>query len=517
MRYGLYIRNRASAPNSFLLPIVVLTPLEPLLMWSLRILCPTVLALFMANSVAQADVKLPAIIGDNMVLQQGNELPFWGWAEPGEQVIVTVGGKPVMTTAGPDGRWSLRLPPISKFGAVDVTVAGKNAITLKNVIVGDVWICSGQSNMQWRVLESTGAKEEIAAAKFPSIRLFQVERQTALEPQADVSGRWVECSPESVGEFSAVGYFFGSELHRRLNNRPMGLIEAAYGGCGAESWVSDATLKADPIYAQLLEKTAQDNKDPSRANTPNRATVLYNGVIAPLQPFAIKGAVWYQGEQNATRAHQYRTLFPAMIEDWRRTWGQGDFPFLFVQLPNYIPDKSKPDHPAEPEASAWAELRDAQRQALLAPNTGMAVTIDLGDPREIHPKNKQEVGRRLARQALSVAYGQSLLSAGPLYRSITIAGNEAHLQFYHVGSGLVARGGELKGFAIAGADQKFVWAKATIVGSKIVVSSDQVPQPVAVRYAWADNPDCNLYNKEGYPASPFRTDDWPGITFNVQK
>lgn len=497
--------------------MVVFTPLESSLMWSLRILCPTVLALFILNSVAHADVKLPAIIGDNMVLQLGNELPFWGWAEAGEQVTVTVGGKPVMATAGADGRWALRVPPISKVGAIDVTVAGKNSIALKNVIVGDVWICSGQSNMQWRVLESTGAKEEIAAAKYPAIRLFQVERQTALEPQADVSGRWVECSPESVGEFSAVGYFFGSELHRRLNNRPMGLIEAAYGGCGAESWVSDATLKADPIYAQLLEKTAQDNKDPSRANTPNRATVLYNGVIAPLQPFAIKGAVWYQGEQNATRAHQYRTLFPAMIEDWRRTWGQGDFPFLFVQLPNYIPDKSKPDHPAEPEASAWAELRDAQRQTLLAPNTGMAVTIDLGDPREIHPKNKHEVGRRLARQALSVAYGQSLLSAGPLYRSITIAGHEAHLQFYHVGSGLVARGGDLKGFAIAGADQKFVWAKATIVGSKIVVSSDQVPQPVAVRYAWADNPDCNLYNKEGYPASPFRTDDWPGITFNVQK
>jgi len=486
-------------------------------MWSLRTISLTVLALFAANSVGHADVKLPAIIGDNMVLQQGYELPFWGWAEAGEQVTVTVGGKPVMATAGADGRWALRAPAVSKLGPVEVVVAGKNSITLKNVIVGDVWICSGQSNMQWRLLESIGAKEEIAAAKFPSIRLFQVERQTALEPQTDVSGRWVECSPESVGEFSAVGYFFGSELHRRLNNRPMGLIEAAYGGCGAESWVSDATLKADPVYAQLLEKTAQDNKDPSRANTPNRATVLYNGVIAPLQPFAIKGAIWYQGEQNATRAHQYRTLFPALIEDWRRTWGQGDFPFLFVQLPNYIPDKSKPDHPAEPEASAWAELRDAQRQALLAPNTGMAVTIDLGDPREIHPKNKQEVGRRLARQALSVAYGNSLLSSGPLYRSMTIAGNEVHLQFYHVGSGLMARGGDLKGFAIAGADQKFVWAKATIVGNKIVVTSDQIPHPVAVRYAWADNPECNLYNKEGYPASPFRTDDWPGITFNVQK
>lgn len=486
-------------------------------MCSLRTFCLAVVVLLAGDGVARADVKLPAVISDHMVLQQGHELPIWGWAEAGEQVSVTIAGKTVMATAGADGRWSVRCPAITRFGVVEVVIAGKNSIALKDVLVGDVWVCSGQSNMQWRVLESTGAKEEIAAAKLPSIRFFQVERQTALEPQADVTGRWVECSPESVGEFSAVGYFFGRELHTRLNNRPIGLIEAAYGGCGAESWVSDATLKADPIYQQLLEKTAAANRDPNQANTPGRATVLYNGVIAPLQPFAIKGAIWYQGEQNAARAHQYRTLFPAMIEDWRRTWGQGDFPFLFVQLPNYLTDKSKPDHPPEPEASAWAELRDAQRLALSAPNTGMAVTIDLGDPREIHPKNKQEVGRRLARQALSLAYGQSVSSSGPLFRSMTIAGSEAHLQFYHVGSGLVARGGELKGFAIAGADQKFVWAKAAIVGSKVVVSSDQVPLPVAVRYAWADNPDCNLYNKEGFPASPFRTDDWPGVTFNVQR
>ncbi len=485
----------------------------------MRSLRTFVLAAFIsasADSIASADVKLPAVIGDNMVLQQGSELPFWGWAEPGEGVTVTVAGKTATATTAADGRWLVRVPAVTKSGVVEVVVAGKNSITLKNVLVGDVWVCSGQSNMQWRVLESTGAKEEIPAAKYPPIRLFKVERQTALEPQPDVEGKWVECSPESIGEFSAVAYFFGRELHLRLN-RPMGLIEAAYSGCGAESWVSDATLKADPFYQQLLEKSAADNRDPSRANTPNRATVLYNGVIAPLQPFAIKGAIWYQGEQNAARAHQYRTLFPALIEDWRRTWGQGDFPFLFVQLPNYLPDKTKPDHPPEPESSAWAELRDAQRQTLSAPNTGMAVTIDIGDPRDIHPKNKVEVGRRLARQALSVAYGQSLFASGPLYRSMTIAGNEAHLQFYDVGGGLVAKGTELKGFAIAGADQKFVWAKATIVGNKVVVSSEQVPRPVAVRYGWADNPDCNLCNKEGLPASPFRTDDWPGVTTNVVK
>ena len=485
-------------------------------MRSLRTFVLAAIISIAVGGIASADVKLPAVIGDNMVLQQGAELPFWGWAEPGEGVTVTIGGKSVSATTAADGRWFVRVPSVTKFGVVEVVVAGKNSLTLKNVLIGDVWVCSGQSNMQWRVLESTGAKEEIPAARHPTIRLFKVERQTALEPQTDVEGKWVECSPESIGEFSAVAYFFGRELHLRLN-RPMGLIEAAYSGCGAESWISDATLKADPFYQQLLEKSAADNRDPSRANTPNRATVLYNGVIAPLQPFAIRGAIWYQGEQNAARAHQYRTLFPALIEDWRRTWGQGDFPFLFVQLPNYLPDKTKPDHSPEPESSAWAELRDAQRQTLSAPNTGMAVTIDLGDPRDIHPKNKVEVGRRLARQALSVAYGQSLFASGPLYRSMTIAGNEAHLQFYDVGGGLAAKGSELKGFAIAGADQKFVWAKASIVGNKVIVSSDQVPRPVAVRYGWADNPDCNLCNKEGLPASPFRTDDWPGVTTNVVK
>ena len=485
-------------------------------MRSLRTFVLAAIISIAVGGIASADVKLPAVIGDNMVLQQGAELPFWGWAEPGEGVTVTIGGKSVSATTAADGRWFVRVPSVTKFGVVEVVVAGKNSLTLKNVLIGDVWVCSGQSNMQWRVLESTGAKEEIPAAKHPTIRLFKVERQTALEPQTDVEGKWVECSPESIGEFSAVAYFFGRELHLRLN-RPMGLIEAAYSGCGAESWISDATLKADPFYQQLLEKSAADNRDPSRANTPNRATVLYNGVIAPLQPFAIRGAIWYQGEQNAARAHQYRTLFPALIEDWRRTWGQGDFPFLFVQLPNYLPDKTKPDHSPEPESSSWAELRDAQRQTLSAPNTGMAVTIDLGDPRDIHPKNKVEVGRRLARQALSVAYGQSLFASGPLYRSMTIAGNEAHLQFYDVGGGLAAKGSELKGFAIAGADQKFVWAKASIVGNKVIVSSDQVPRPVSVRYGWADNPDCNLCNKEGLPASPFRTDDWPGVTTNVVK
>lgn len=480
-------------------------------------ICLTLMLVVSISSQACAEVRLPAVIGDHMVLQHGTELNFWGWAEAGESVSVTVAGKSVATTAAAEGRWTVRHAPLQKMGPVDVVIAGQNTITLKNVVCGDVWFCSGQSNMQWRVLESTGAKEEIAAARHPNLRLFLVERQTALQPQADVEGRWVECSPETIAESSAVAYFFGRDLQAALNGRPLGLIQAAYGGCGAEAWVSDATLRADPLYQPLLEKAAAANRDPSQANTPNRASVLYNGVIAPLQHFAIKGVIWYQGEQNVSRAHQYRTLFPAMIRDWRKTWGLGDFPFLFVQLPNYQPDKSKPDRPAEPEASAWAELRDAQRQALQAPHTAMAVTIDIGDPREIHPKNKLEVGRRLAQLALALAHGQDHIASGPLYRSHTIMNGTIHLQFSQVGSGLVARGGELKGFAIAGADQKFVWARARIEGPDIIVEADTVAQPVAVRYAWADNPEATLFNEDGYPASPFRTDDWPGITIHTQR
>lgn len=488
---------------------------EPALMLSLRQLGWMLVSVCLAPCVALADVKLPAVFGDNMVLQQSVELPFWGWADAGEQVTVTVAGKSVMVTAAIDGRWSAKLPAVTKSGPVDVAITGKTALTLKNVVMGDVWLASGQSNMEWRVLESANAKDEIASAKHPLIRLFKVARQTALEPQRDVEGEWVECSPEAIPEFSAVAFSFGRELHAKLN-RPIGLIQST-GGNVAEAWVSDATLKADPEYQALLEKTARANGDGSRPNDPSRTSVLYNGMIAPLQPFAIKGVVWYQGESNAGRAWQYRALFPALIDDWRRTWGQGDFPFLFVQLPGYVPDKNKPDHPAEPEASTWAELREAQQMSLAAPRTGMAVTIDIGEPRDIHPKNKQEVGRRLARQALAVAYNQTLVASGPMFRSMTVAGKEVHLQFHHVGGGLVARGGELKGFAVAGVDQKFAWARASIVGNKIVVSSDQVSEPVAVRYGWADNPAGNLFNKENLPASPFRTDDWPGITVGVHK
>lgn len=468
-----------------------------------------------------ADVKLPAIFSDHMVLQQGMELPFWGTADPNEDVTVTVSGKSVSTKANDQGRWSVKAPAVSEFGPVSVTIAGKNTIVLKDVLVGDVWLCSGQSNMEWSIEHSGNPQAELAAANYPHIRFVQVPKVPSTQPLADSKNPWVEVASDNVkgltgnggkfgqGGLSAVGYYFGRELHHRLH-RPIGLIHCTWGGTICEAWTSDSTLRNDGEYAEILARAATANADPNKAGDPNRASVLYNGMLAPIRPFAIKGAIWYQGESNAGRAYQYRKLFPAMIADWRKQWGQGDFPFFYVQLAAFMARQPQPTE------SAWAELREAQTMALSTPKTGMAVTIDIGDAIDIHPKNKQDVGKRLALNALSVAYGQNVVAAGPLYRSMTIEGNKIRIQFHHVGGGLVAKGEKLTGFAICGADRKFVWADAVIDGDSVLVSSPEVPQPVAVRYAWADNPECNLYNKEGLPASPFRTDDFPGVTINVK-
>ncbi len=477
------------------------------------------LALIFLCNTGLADVKLPGLFNEQMVLQFGQELPFWGWAEPGEDVTVTIvatdAGKEkpdtATTVAAADGRWLVRLPARKKVVPVTVTVTGKNAFTFANVLVGDVWICSGQSNMEWPVSAAQNHQSEIAEANYPQIRIFKVERNTARAPATDVEGTWIACSPETVGDTSAVAYYFGRELHQKLK-RPVGLIQAAFGGANCEAWTSQVALKSDEEFDQILVRGDRASSDPNQANNPNRASVLYNGMIAPLQPYAIKGTIWYQGETNAARAYQYRKLFPAMINDWRRNWGQGDFPFLFVQLANYVPDKASPDHPPEPEESTWAELREAQAKALALPKTGMAVTIDIGEPRDIHPRNKQEVGRRLALVALRGAYRQDVIASGPMLKAMRIVDREARIEFQAAADGLVSRGETLKGFAIAGADKKFVWATARIEGAQVVVSAPSVSEPVAVRYAWGDNPECNLFNSAGLPAVPFRTDNWPGIT-----
>lgn len=499
--------------------------------------------LVVSTSAVFADIKLPSIIGDNMVLQQGKKATIWGWAMPGEEVMAGVGWNSMRwaVTADEDGKWMFKMNPPKTGGPYEMTLSGKNVITIKNIMVGEVWVCSGQSNMQWTVQNSANAQEEIAAANYPNIRLFYVTRKIAHEPQSDCEGSWTECSPETIPGFSAVAYYFGRELHKELDV-PVGLIHTSWGGTPSEAWTRRGVLEEMPEgrpilerydkvienYAQIKEEYEQSLEEwkkaaekaksegksvPRRPGTPygpehpHAPAGLYNAMIAPLIPYGIQGAIWYQGESNAGRAYQYRKIFPAMIKNWREDWGQGDFSFLFVQLANFM--KVNP----EPGDSAWAELREAQLMTLDLPNTGMAVIIDIGEADNIHPKNKQDVGRRLALWALAKDYGKEVVYCGPIFKRMNIEGSKAVLSFDHVGGGLSAKGGEsLKGFAIAGADRKFVWADAEIDGDKVVVSSDSVSEPVAVRYAWADNPVCNLYNKEGLPASPFRTDIWPGVT-----
>lgn len=574
------------------------------------------------HKLVRRPLSLATLFRDHMVLQRDREVPVWGWGAPGTRVEVRFAGTTATTTVAGDGTWRVEIGPFAAGGPNTLEV---NDLAVRDVLVGDVWICSGQSNMEWPVAASANAEAEIAAAGRPTMRLFTVPKSISATPRAQANGAWVACAPDTVRDFSAVGYFFG----REMNDVPIGLIDASWGGTLCEAWTSAIGLRAHPDFADAVERikrappapaadpgTADPDADvsawktlalpghweralpdfdgavwfrrdvdlsaewaggavltlgpiddmdvtwingvrvggiegwnvPRRYEIPGRVlregrnaivvravdtggpggfagtaeqmaltrdgesfplagewrylpfratppvavanphapTALYNGMIAPLVPFGIRGVIWYQGESNASRAAQYRTLFPAMIRDWRARWGQGDFPFLFVQLANFM--AAKP----EPSESAWAELREAQAMALSLPNTGMAVTIDIGDANDIHPRNKQDVGRRLA----AAARGES----GPIYKRMAIEGDAIRLWFDH--GPLV---GEVRGFAIAGEDGRFVWAKATIDGETVVVRG--VPSPRAVRYAWADNPEgCNLTNAAGLPASPFRTD-----------
>ncbi len=502
---------------------------------------------FFAAAAARADVRVPQLFSDNMVLQREAKVPIWGWADPGEQVTVTLADQRATSSADNQGRWKVELSPLTTGGPFQMTISGKNTLTLHNVIVGEVWICSGQSNMTMAVGNSPRAwggvlngEQEIAAANFPMIRQFNVKRAVAGQPQDDTQGQWVAASPQAAGELTAAGFFFARELYKALGV-PIGLIHSSWGGTPAEAWTRAAALAAEPEltsivkdweqkladYPKSLEKFRQELDEWHQASlkadaegrpappappfpadprsSPWRAAGLFNGMIAPLVPYGIRGAIWYQGESNAERAYQYRKLFPVMIQDWRRVWGQGDFPFLFVQLAGFM-QKSAPK-------TSWAELREAQLMTLSLPKTGMAVAADIGDPYDIHPRNKQEVGRRLALAAQAIAYGKDVTYSGPIYESKNVEGDKIRLRFKHALGGLVAKGGKaLKGFEIAGEDRKFVSAEARIEGNTVVVRSDKVPHPVAVRYAWADYPECSLYNRAGLPASPFRTDDGPGVT-----
>jgi sialate O-acetylesterase len=476
-------------------------------------LCKLIVLVLMLTSlvsVASADVKLAGVFGDHMVLQRGVALPVWGWADPGEEVTVTLGGQTKTATAAPDGKWSVRFNALQIGEPLKLTATGKkNTVAYSDVLVGEVWLCSGQSNMSMAVKEAANKDVEIAAANYPHIRMCYVEQVPAKEPAANCDAHWDVCTPQTVARFSATAYYFGRELQRQLNI-PIGLINSSWGGTKIQTWTSIKSQEAVPELKPLVDdlRRREDLYESGKAKAqyekrladwqqaadaakaggkpfkdakpqppqdwalsrwmPAAPGSLYNGMIAPLVPYAIRGTIWYQGEFNAG-SPIYGTQLATLIANWRDDWKQGDFPFIFVQLPNFFPVQTEPSEPV----GGWALEREQFFNILkTVKNTGMAVAIDIGEAKNIHPLNKQEVGRRVAQWALA------------------------------------RDGDKLTGFAIAGADKKFVWADARIAGDTIVVSSGAVPSPVAVRYAWANNPICNLVNKAGLPASPFRTDDW---------
>ena len=456
------------------------------------------------GSVATAALKLPALIGDNMVLQQGQAVPLWGWAKKGAEVRVSIAGQSLSTKADDQGRWKVTLAKLETGGPHELTIkAGNESRTLKNVLVGEVWVCSGQSNMEMGVGVSKDAKQEIAAGNFPKIRLFTVERHNEPAPLDDCKGncRWAECSPATLtsgfwGGFSAAAYYFGRELHKQLNV-PIGLIHTSWGGTPAEVWTSRKALEAEPTLKDY------------------HGSGMYNGMIAPLIPYGIRGAVWYQGEANIDGAYHYRTLLPTMIRNWRTDWGQGDFPFYIVQIaPFHYNAWLKPSDRADPrKLQRCAELWDAQLLThKTLPNTGLVVTTDITELGEIHPHNKQEVGRRLALWALAKTYGRDLVCSGPLYKSMSVEGRKVRLDFDYAQGLKSADGKPLSFFTIAAADQKFVPAEARIDGQTIVVGAKEVDQPVAVRFGWREDATPNLVNGANLPASPFRTDRFKGVT-----
>ena len=640
----------------------------------------TLLLLLFTMHTTMANVQLPKVFSDHMVLQRDKNITIWGWAAAKEKVTVQFNKQSKSVVAGKDGQWKVILNPEVAGGPYQLVVKGKNTITLSDILMGDVWICSGQSNMEWSVSASADPANEIKAGNYPTIRHIKIPNVVAGSPQADIkSGAWEVCSPSTVGNFTAVGYYFARTLTKELNV-PIGLINTSWGGTHVETWTSRSAFEGNTEFAAMIKKMPRINMDSlskqkvaqtlkriegiqgklptnvaeaeawknttfndaswSKMNIPEMwegqalgdldgvvwlrksidvpaedagkvgtlelgmiddidetyvngvkvggagqwnlprlytipagtltagkntiairitdtggggglygdaahvtlkvgnttlplagawsykvesiltgpagvgpnayPTLLFNAMINPLLPLGVKGALWYQGEANTGRAYQYRKAFPLMIADWRKQWAQGDFPFYFVQLATF-----GADHGTSEKGSTWAELREAQTQTLSVPNTGMVVTTDIGDVGDIHPRNKQDVGSRLAAVALSKTYGKNIVASGPTYQAIKVDGNKIIVSFTNIGKGLITkdRYGYVKGFEIAGADKKFTYAKASIEGDHLVVYSESVAAPVAVRYGWADDAsDDNLFNKDGFPASPFRSDDWKGVT-----
>jgi sialate O-acetylesterase len=503
---------------------------------------------------AAADVRLSQIFTDNMMLQRDLPVRVWGWAEVGEAVSVTLSGKTVATKADKKGQWAVELPAIKAGENLELTVKGKNSLTIKNVIMGDIWVCSGQSNMEMGLNGCLGFQDDVKAADLPKIRRIKFNQVQSGQPESDASTAtpWQVCTPETAAGFTAVGFYFAREIQQKTGV-PIGIVDVNWGGTAIEPWVATEGLalvnelkpqfvaKQDAIknYRAQLPKTLTELEDwitatradlasgspiravPAIPATPDGGwSSMYNAMIHPIVRFPIKGALWYQGESNGGEGVTYYDKMRALIGGWRKQWGQGNSPFYFVQLANF---QAVTEDPAG--GNGWAKLREAQTKSLTIPNTGMAVIIDtvpFAERDDIHPKNKYDVGMRLALWALGRDYGQKQMEvSGPLFKAIKIEGGKARLTFDHTGTGLMVgkkegrvpavenKGAKLKSFAIAGADKKWFWAEAVLEGRIVTVSSPDVKEPVAVRYAYQMNPDgANLYNREGLPASPFRTDDW---------
>lgn len=495
-----------------------------------------VISVILGSALLRADVRLPAIFSDHMVLQRETTVPVWGWADPGERVEVRVAGRSLATQAGADGNWMVKLPPLTAAEPTTLVVKGNNTISVHDVLIGEVWLGSGQSNMAMTVARSKDFEQEQAKASLPRVRMFKEESGAATTAQTVGKGQWVVCAPETVGGFSATLYFFGRELHRELGV-PVGLINSSVGGTPIESWIAPEVQRAAPELAAFFapeqkeaspaaadvakkkyerdlaaweaaakQARAQKQKAPKKPQNPADVAArkgnvggLFNGKISPLIPYAIRGALWYQGEANTIppKPAFYEAQLRLLVTDWRARWGY-EFPFAWAQLPNFGgPGRD------------WPAVREAMLNALQLPKTGMGINIDIGEEKDIHPKNKQEVGRRLSLWALGTVYGRPVAAtSGPLPAGHEVRGAEIVLKFKHTHGGLNARGGPLQGFVIAGEDRQWKPAQARIEGDRVVVASPEVPKPVAVRYAWENFPTCNLFNGAGLPATPFRTDNW---------
>ncbi len=449
-----------------------------------------------------AEVKLPAVIGDNMVLQRDQPVPIWGWDEPGTTITVALADARLTATADDSGRWMVELPALPAGGPYKMTISGTSEIQLEDLLFGDVWFCSGQSNMEWPVSRCLDAEQEIAGADFPRIRHIKIPHRPSRQAESDVpSDGWKVCHPETVAGFTGVGYFFARHMQDALDV-PIGLIGCNWGGTRIEPWTPPVGFRKVAALKDIAEKLDEfpSVNDEGKVNhqTP---LALYNGMVSPIIPYAVRGVLWYQGEANRRDGMLYHDKMKALIEGWREEWGRLDLPFHFVQLAPFRYKESPLLLPA-----IW----EAQTTTLSIPNTGMAVTLDIGNLDDIHPKNKQEVGRRLALSVLAQNYGHSdLVYSGPLYDAMRVEGDAIRISFQHVGGGLVSRdGSKLNWFSIAGEDKVFVDAVAKIDGDTVLVSSPQVQNPVAVRFAWHQEAEPNLANKDGLPAAAFRTHNW---------